>query len=498
MTAIPSRRGAIAPEVHPAGVAGEGISGGEASALYRLKLRLIWNFLKRQQVSFWLVCSYTFFEYVRPQQIYEWLQIVPWSKLLLFLTPLAFMVEGNGFRAKNPLNVLMVLFSAVLLASSIFALSPSDSFDNLQLYLNWVLVYIFVANVASTEARFLVFTGLFLLWSTKMSQHGVRTWISNGFQFSDWGATGAPGWFQNSGEFGIQMCIFFPLSFYWIVGLRKHWKRWQQILFLALPASAVGSIVASSSRGAIVGLALVGLWLVLRSRYKVRALVGITILAAVVWTVLPPEQKARFTTAGDDKTSVSRTVAWRQGIDLTMQHPLLGIGYSNWGPYHRDRPPFDKLSLPHNIFIQASAEMGFLGLGALLLLMGGTLVSNHRSRKLLAPLGERGRFLHAMAWGLDGALLGYIGSGFFITVLFYPYLWFNLAMTVALHAAAQKLAKEPGAPDRLTALPSPGAGRFRPRAAPQPVGRGLPFPLPQSGGAVRGPILLIDGEREAS
>ncbi len=53
----------------------------------------------------------------------------------------------------------MVVFSVVLLASSVLTISPADSFDGIQLYLNWVMVYIFLANVANTEARFLVFTG---------------------------------------------------------------------------------------------------------------------------------------------------------------------------------------------------------------------------------------------------------------------------------------------------------------------------------------------------
>ncbi|HEU5153256.1 MAG TPA: O-antigen ligase family protein [Gemmatimonadales bacterium] len=479
MTAVPNRRGALVQEARSPGAAVGATSGGEAAALYSLHPKVLWRFFAKQQASFWLVCLYTFFEYVRPQQIYTALLVVPWSKLLLFLTPVVFLVEGNGFRARSVLNVLMVAFSMVLLASSVLAVSPADSFDNMQLYINWVMVYIFVANVANTEARFLVFTGLFLLWSTKMSQHGVRSWLENGFRFSSWGATGAPGWFANSGEFGIQMCIFFPLSMYWFVGLRKHWKKWQRMLFLALPASAVASIVATSSRGALVGLGLVGLWMVMRSRYKVRALVGIVALAAIVWTVTPAEQKARFDTAGEDDTSVSRIAYWKHGIDLTIQNPFLGIGYFNWESYHKNRSRLDRTFLPHNIFIQASAEMGALGLIALLLLMGGTLVVNWRTRKLMKPLGDRGHFLHSMSLGLDGALVGYIGSGFFITVLFYPYLWFNLAMTAALFRAAQTLAAE-AANGARTAAPVGGLQRAPWFRSGGPVGGRRALPLPQA------------------
>jgi len=47
------------------------------------------------------------------------------------------------------------------------------------------------------------------------------------------------------------------------------------------------------------------------------------------------------------------------------------------------------------------------------------------------------KFILYMAHGLDGALVGYLVSGFFVTVLYYPYFWINLSMTVALHGAAK-------------------------------------------------------------
>ncbi len=69
----------LTPTPWPAskGVSRRQVSGGEASALYSLNPKLLWKFFKRQQISFWLVCRYTFFEYVRPQQTYESLLVAP-------------------------------------------------------------------------------------------------------------------------------------------------------------------------------------------------------------------------------------------------------------------------------------------------------------------------------------------------------------------------------------------------------------------------------------
>jgi hypothetical protein len=43
-----------------------------------------------------------------------------------------------------------------------------------------------------------------------------------------------------------------------------------------------------------------------------------------------------------------------------------------------------------------------------------------------------------MSYGFDAALLGFIGSGFFVTVLYYPYFWIHCALTTCLYTAAQK------------------------------------------------------------
>ena len=70
-------------------------------------------------------------------------------------------------------------------------------------------------------------------------------------------------------------------------------------------------------------------------------------------------------------------------------------------------------------------------------------LNNYQTRKLsLNHTGKKKeikkRFLYYMAHGLDGALVGYMVSGFFVTVLYYPYFWINMAMTVSLNAVARK------------------------------------------------------------
>jgi O-antigen ligase len=309
-----------------------------------------------------------------------------------------------------------------------------------------VVIYILIANVVDTEDRFLIFMLCFLLYSFKMSQFGTRSWARDGFQFREWGTTGAPGFFQNSGEFGIQMCIFLPLIVAFIQAIGERWPRWLRIAAWIAAATAVTGIVGSSSRGAILGAGTVALWWLAKSKRKLKGLTITAMLAVIVFIMTPPAQKARLASMGEDATSVSRTTYWRHGLEMMRDYPILGIGYANWPEYHE--VVYGRRALPHNIFIQAGAELGYTGLLAFIALLTSAFFVNRDTRRLASRRPHNGRFAFFMAHGLDGAMVGFVASGFFVTVLYYPFFWINLAMTVALNNAARNasLASIPLAP----------------------------------------------------
>jgi O-antigen ligase len=421
--------------------------------MYSLKPMEIWRALTRQPLSFWLALLFMLFEYVRPQAIYRSIAVIPWSQLFILATPVAFLIEGGRLKAKNPINTWLAIFSIAVVLSWFLAVSPQASQEKMYIYVTWVMVYILIANIVNTEARFFLFFGFFLLASLKMSQHGARTWVLRGFSFSNWGATGAPGWFHNSGEFGVQMCVFFPLSLYFIGALKHYWPKWLRLVMLGIPLTAVMSLIATNSRGALVGAAAVGVWMLARTRHRVRAFVLLGTLAIGVWFAMPEEQKDRFRNMGEDSTSEARFLYWGRGIDAIKTHPVTGIGYENWASYHEANYGF--VGLPHNIFIQAGAELGVFGFVGLIGLIGASFMANKRTRRIAAQLGPRGHFMEMTARGLDGAMIGFLASGFFVTVLFYPYLWFGIALTGALHTAAIAAARSGGPAQPLAGMPAP-------------------------------------------
>jgi putative inorganic carbon (HCO3(-)) transporter len=423
--------------------------------LYSLSPRVIWRALKRQPASFWFVCIYLFFEYVRPQEIYRPIEVLPYARITLILALVSFVLERRTLQFRI-FEILLTIFSVIVVASSVTAFDSGHAYEKLPDFFSWVLIYVLIANTVDTEERFLIFMLSFLLYSFKMSQYGTRSWAQDGFAFRNWGTTGAPGWFQNSGEFGIQMCIFLPLVAEFIIALGGYWPRWLRWAAWAVPVTAITGIVGSSSRGALVGLGGVVLWAVSTSRTKVRAMTAAVVLIGLVYVITPSEQITRFQQAGADETSVTRTTMWKQGLEMMRDYPILGIGYDNWIEYHDINYGGHGL-LAHNTFIQAGSELGYAGLITFLVMIATAFVINRRTRLLADRLSDRGKFMSHMARGLDGSLIGLIVSGFFISVLYYPFFWINFALTVALNNSVLNALRSDG-PAPL-ANPSTAGGR---------------------------------------
>ena len=117
------------------------------------------------------------------------------------------------------------------------------------------------------------------------------------------------------------MCIFFAVVVMFTRSLSEYWPKWKRYVFWAMVASGVMGIVGSSSRGALVGLAALALWMLAKSRYKVRGLLATGVLALAVYKLLPPEQIARLQSMGTDDTSTSRTELWRTGSRCSNRTP---------------------------------------------------------------------------------------------------------------------------------------------------------------------------------
>jgi hypothetical protein len=61
-----------------------------------------------------------------------------------------------------------------------------------------------------------------------------------------------------------------------------------------------------------------------------------------------------------------------------------------------------------------------------------------KSRKILSESGDKCTFLYGLSHGIDLSLIGFLVNGMFITVLYYPFFWMLLTLSVSLHHVVVK------------------------------------------------------------
>lgn len=409
---------------------------------YGLNPGALWGAFKQEGLAVWALCFYLAFEYVRPDIIYPALGFLPWAKLALILALIGAFNDKTVGWVKSGSTPLLLLFFFIVMLSGIYSFMPAESLKYLNIPINWILLYFLVITIINSEKRFFFFLLVFFIANFKMSQFGFRSFISRGFTFTFWGVSGSPGWFENGGDLALQMTIFVPLAMVFVYYLRQYWtplKKW--VLYL-LPITGLTTLVAASSRGALLAFACICGWYLLKTRLGFKAIAGILVLGFALYQILPQEMIDKFKHSGEDATSMSRLALWDKGIQEAFDHPMLGVGYENWFEYcwAHNQQGIGRgqwcLDL-HNTYVEAAAEVGLIGFSLFVILNLGVFFINAKTRK--HALKANNRFIFYMSHGMDAAMIGFIVAGTFVSVLFYPMFWLHLAMAIALCNIAQRL-----------------------------------------------------------
>jgi O-antigen ligase len=173
----------------------------------------------------------------------------------------------------------------------------------------------------------------------------------------------AAGTFGSSNAAGAFFCAVFliaALHAYLVPGRRPGYA-------LAAGVAAIG-IVATNSRGAILGLLLSGLLFLWIAHSKSRRWAAFALAGTLAagWFLVPADSLAGYFRTGDDfaSTSLSRVAAWQQAFASVLSHPLFGIGFYEFrGEMEGAGGSVVALIHPHNGLLKALVEQGLLGGG---------------------------------------------------------------------------------------------------------------------------------------
>lgn len=401
----------------------------------------------RWSLAFVGALGYLLVEYMRISAQYQVLLPFHVGKVVVvvmalgwLLSPRLHYMNRTAIRALD-LTLVLLLFTSFF--STLFANYSELAWQGYLDLLKWGLIVFLLGRIVTSPWRYRIFMFLFLLLNLKMAQAGIRYYHS---ARDYWGETvairegaraGTVGFFSNSADFGVAMCVAWPIAV--MLLFSKPGKIWR-VLLLACSTIMLAAIMVCGSRGAGVG----ALCTVLAGAFIVRRKLAIGLMALLlipgILFVIPEASKERFRSAWDyqqDRTAMSRITFWKAGLRMYQNNPLFGVGPKNYPPTlvteHADFG-VDRLAVPHSTYIEVLAELGTGGMIPFLGLLFFFFSLNARTRKQLQARGiERRSFEYCMSQGLDLAMIGYLSSGAFVAVFAYPHLWVLSGLSVGLN-----------------------------------------------------------------
>jgi O-antigen ligase len=175
----------------------------------------------------------------------------------------------------------------------------------------------------------------------------------------------------DSNDMAAMLALTFPLA----IGLARTQRGKMRLLMAGAGLLLVAVILASGSRGGLLGLGIGAAVFALGMKGSARlaAVAGIAVATAGLWTFSPSFQARVESMANleDDYNltdEVGRKAVWERGRQYFRENPVLGVGAGNFpvaeGEYFRVTYVGlrgGKWSSAHNAYIQAYAELGILG-----------------------------------------------------------------------------------------------------------------------------------------
>ena len=358
------------------------------------------------------------------------------TRLLAILTgaALAFYMLRTGRVAKpSPWTLVWLALYAWMAASAFWAIDSAAVFALLptaaQLLMLYIVVSLFPANrpalnwsIWTTLAGGVLAAG----YGAFLFTHGMdvgkenRLWISTDV-----------GNFVDPNHFAAALLLPFALTLTLTLYARNAWQAIGGAI--ALVALSEG-IVVSASRGAIIGVGAIALYLLIRSRHRIR-LLALAAVATVGGALTSSSLAERFSVAFSSGGS-GRTDIWQVGLSAVKSYWVFGAGYNNFAfAYDKAFMQASQLHFmswhraPHNILLNVIVELGVPGTLLLLAVWFGQF----RMLKGVAP-DDRD---YPLRLALEAAVVGTFVAALFLDVMVMKYVWLTFMLIAIVRNAHQ-------------------------------------------------------------
>ena len=205
--------------------------------------------------------------------------------------------------------------------------------------------------------------------------YGLEAVVIIGFLYSlhDWfflGIDRPRGLMYNCNLWASCLSFLLPLFIYGFQKAEQGWLKWMRLLMCVL---IVAGILLTRCRGVILALVVVGVVLLIAygvKRYRKYTLLTVSVFSIFMCMLLVNHQDLFLRNYDGD-----RLAAWYASILMFLDHPLLGVGFSQWkynfATNYAQPNVMEILPHAHNMYLGVLSTTGLVGFLGMLVFLGG-------------------------------------------------------------------------------------------------------------------------------
>lgn len=345
----------------------------------------------------------------------------------------------------TPVVLVFIAFVFWMNVTTVFALYPDLVFEQWNKVMKIMLMTFVTLMLIKTKQHIQLLVGIIVFSIAYFGVKGGIFTLVGGGEHRVWGPGNS--FIAGNNEIALALIIIIPLLHYLQVITKNRLA--QLSLVVAMLLCAVASL-GSYSRGALVALASMAIFLWLKSRHKLRLTLLLILTVPVMLAYMPAEWAKRMDTINtyqQDQSVAGRFNAWGMAYNLANDRPLLGGGFVVTTRELFDQYAENTRDLPraaHSIYFQALGEHGYVGLGLYLLLgfltwrSGVWIIRNTKGLKEYL-------WASSLASMIQVSLIGFATGGAFLSLLYFDVPFYLMAVMMATRLLVEKELKEKAA-----------------------------------------------------
>lgn len=395
-----------------------------------------------------LLIIYLFFEYGRPQAFFPIINYLR-PGIIIIAVLIIILLRSNRLLYFESIKTPQTLSFLLLLVLMFFHIPiATNNYWALQIFKNTFALFVIYLTIISYLDTFEKITKFVFCWIL-INAFCALNGIMHG------GMVPGSAFMGDENDFALVMNMTIPIAFFMFLISNSGTKK--TFLAFSILLCSLAS-VASLSRGGFIGLVIVGCYCWIKSKKKVTSAIIVSVLVFIIALFAPQtywdEVKSITEENVSSGTGYARWYMWQRGWDMFLDNFVIGVGQGNY-PYNIAQYEPEDISVywrshagrpAHSLYITLLSELGVVGAFLYYRMISKPYMGIRRRLAVLINMQSKYNgeqisqdtthhyilYYRYLFFGMTGALVGYLVTGIFLSVLYYPHLYIIIALLGAL------------------------------------------------------------------